>query len=230
MVPEGAAEYVHGVPRSGPSPEVVQGLYREGVDAFAGLARAAGEADAWDKPACGPWTAADLVRHEVDVISWYHDWLDRALAGDPSPAFDADELDDRTAVGVRALADLDPVDATERYATEAERYLERIPPHWDLAFGYPRGTVTVGLHAGLAATEWHLHAWDLAGALGTDHQPSDPGALLVAAAACLAVAPGGVVQKGQRALAPVAARARPWDRMLTTSGRQPRRGGRRSLG
>jgi hypothetical protein len=200
----------------------VLAIYREGVEAFVGLADRTAAADAWDRSACGTWSAADLVRHELDVIGWYHGWLDRALAGDASPAFDIGVIDDRADAGVRALAHVAPEEAVVRFGMEARRYAERLQPNWDLPFGYPRGTVTAGLHAGLAASEWHLHAWDLAGALDADHRPGDPGTLLVAAASCLAEV-GGLRERAQRAIAPVAARARPWETLLTSSGRQPRR-------
>jgi hypothetical protein len=203
-----------------PEPAVVLALYREGVDAFVRLADQAAAAGAWDRPACGTWSAADLARHELDVIGWYHDWLDRALAGDASPAFDIDAMDDRTGAGVRALAGVSPEDAVARFVIEAERYAGRVEPNWDLPFGYPRGTVTAGLHAGMAACEWHLHAWDLAGALGSDHRPGDPGTLLIAASACQAAA-GGFRQRMERRLAPIAARGRPWETILTSSGRKP---------
>ena len=35
------------------------------------------------------------------------------------------------------------------------------------------GDLTVGQHTGIAIGEWHVHAWDLARASGTDHRPSD---------------------------------------------------------
>jgi hypothetical protein len=34
--------------------------------------------------------------------------------------------------------------------------------------------VTVGGMVGAACAEWHLHAWDLAAALGKDYQPANP--------------------------------------------------------
>ena len=34
--------------------------------------------------------------------------------------------------------------------------------------------MTVGGMAGAACAEWHLHAWDLARALGKDYSPADP--------------------------------------------------------
>jgi hypothetical protein len=203
-----------------PDPAAVLALYREGAGAFVRLAGQAASTGAWDRPACGTWSAADLARHELDVIGWYHGWMDRALDGDATPAFDIEVIDDRTDAGVRALAGVGPEDAVARFATEAERYAERLEPNWDLPFGYPRGTVTAGLHAGLAACEWHLHSWDLARALGSDHRPGDPATLLVAASACRA-AVGGLRQKIERKPAPVAARARPWETILSSSGRRP---------
>jgi hypothetical protein len=208
--------------RPAPPSAAVLALYREGVETFADLARRTSYVDGWKRVACGSWTADDLVRHELDVIGWYHGWLDRALAGDASPAWPVGEIDRRTAAGVQALAHVEPDDAVAQFVTEAGRYAERVEAHWDLPFGYPRGTVTAGLHAGMAAAEWHLHAWDLAGALGTDHRPDDAGTLLVAAASCVAAA-GGLRERAQRAMAPVAARMRPWETLLTSSGRRPRR-------
>jgi len=202
-----------------PEPAVVLALYREGAEAFVRLAGQAAADGAWDRPACGTWSAADLARHELDVIGWYHGWMDRALDGDPSPAFDIEVIDDRTDAGVRALADVGPEDAVARFAAEAERYAGRLEPNWNLPFGYPRGTVTAGLHAGLAASEWHLHAWDLARALGTEHRPSDPAALLIAAWACKAAAQGTRIELEQN-LAQIAARTFPWDALLTSSGRR----------
>jgi hypothetical protein len=72
----------------------------------------------------------------------------------------------------------------------------------------------------MAVCEWHLHSWDLARALGTDHRPSDPGTLVRAAAACQAAA-GGFRQKVEATVAPVVARTRPWETLLSTSGRKP---------
>jgi hypothetical protein len=38
--------------------------------------------------------------------------------------------------------------------------------------------VTVGGTVGAACAEWHLHAWDLARALGQDYSPADPDILV----------------------------------------------------
>ena len=71
-----------------PPPDAVLAQYRAGVDAFAEVAGRI-DGSGWDLPACGSWTAAETARHVASVAGWYHDWLDRALAGDHSRPFDA---------------------------------------------------------------------------------------------------------------------------------------------
>ena len=61
------------------------------------------------------------------------------------------------------------------FAISARSYAQRLLPIWDLPHHQYRDTlVTVGGMAGAACAEWHLHAWDLAQALGKDYQPADP--------------------------------------------------------
>ena len=170
--------------------------------------------DDWDRPACGTWTGTELARHVLSVIGWYHDWLDRAEAGDSSPAFPIAELDEQTARSLpaqhrRCLAGRRPPSASH---AEAERYAERLEDTWDLPFGYPRGTVTAGLHAGLACFEWQAHTWDLAHAAGRDHRPHRPARLYIAAADCLAAATGA--EGGEEPP------EYPWGVMLVRSGRR----------
>ena len=117
-------------------------------------------------PPAATWTASDLARHVLAVARWYHDWLDRAERGDAAPPFGVSELAARNAAALEELAGLDGAEAVARFVTTAHAYRDRLPAHWDLPYGYPRGTVTAGLHAAMAACEWHLHAWDLAHAVG----------------------------------------------------------------
>jgi hypothetical protein len=89
---------------------------------------------------------------------------------------------------------------------------------------------------GAACAEWHLHAWDLAAALGKDYQPASPELLaagwqafmphlrlevVVPVAPCVAVAhvPVGCVSgAGGRPPAPPGS----WEAMLCATGRAPR--------
>jgi uncharacterized protein (TIGR03083 family) len=204
----------------GVSRATVLRLYDEGVDAFAAAAGALGPDD-WDRPACGAWAASDLARHVLAVAQWYNGWLDRAEHGDAAPPFGVSELALRNAAALDELSGLDGPPAVNRFVTVARLYRDRLPAQWDLPYGYPRGTVTAGLHAGTAACEWHLHTWDLAHATKRGHRPSDPAALYAAAGACLAAAEGGAKGRVAAALIPLGARLRPWEALLRRSGRVP---------
>jgi hypothetical protein len=196
-------------------------LYDEGVDRFAALAGRLQLPEEWERPACGMWTAAQLARHLAAVAGWYHTWLDRAENGHASPPFDAGQLAAENATALAALEDMPGADAVARFVESARAYRERVLPEWDLPYGYPRGTVTAGLHAGVAACEWHLHAWDLARSRGLGHQPSDPAALFAAAGACLASARGGATGRVTATLVPLGSHLGPWRALLKRSGRRP---------
>jgi Mycothiol maleylpyruvate isomerase N-terminal domain len=147
----------------------VLALYEEGVSAIEELVRS-WSPDRWRRSACGTWNGIDVAGHLVCDVAAYHAWLDRAEAGDATAPFTAAEGAARNEAALSALPVSDGPDRIELFAQEARRYARRVVPPWDLAYGFPFGTITVGLHAGLAAGEWHLHAWDLsAGA----HRPRD---------------------------------------------------------
>lgn len=113
---------------------------------------------AWSEAACGEWDAADTLRHLVAVVDWYHQWLDRAVKDDSSIPFVEDEFSVRNSAGIERYRDLDGPTALLEFERRATEYLELAIPEWERPFGYPGGVVTVGLHCGIAATEWHLHA------------------------------------------------------------------------
>jgi uncharacterized protein (TIGR03083 family) len=202
-----------------PEDEVLR-LYDEGVDAFDRLARDLTGED-WERRACGDWSVAVLTRHVAAVAGWYHEWLDRAERGDATPPFRAEELAAQNELALVPLAETTGPAALELFVTRARSYRERLPAAWDLPYGYPRGTVTAGLHAAISATEWHLHAWDLARSGGSAHGPSDPDALYRGAGACLATAQGGLKGRIAAVLVPLGARLSPWEALLRRSGRAP---------
>jgi hypothetical protein len=206
---------MRGIPRDN-----VLRLYDEGVDAFAALSEELAP-DAWARRACGTWTAADLARHVLAVAGWYHAWLDRAEHGDADPPFSATDLAAQNDQALRAMSGLEGPAAVEQFVQRAGTYRARVSLRWDLAYGYPRGTVTAGLHAGVAACEWHLHTWDLASAGGWPYRPSDPSALYAAAGACTSAAQGGMKGKLAGWLVPLGTRLRPWEALLRRSGRAP---------
>ncbi len=195
---------------------VVATLYREGVSAIV----AAGiDAQRWTRPACGKWTAADTARHVLAVARWYDSWLDRALTGDVSRPFAESALDERNDRELRGLRHVDGPEAIEGFEKFATAYLTRAVAHWDTPFSYPFGTVTVGLHLGVAATEWHLHAFDLARSANRTYSPNDPEALFLAAGACVVGTKPALQRAILRRLLPLGARRHPWTTILRQSGR-----------
>jgi uncharacterized protein (TIGR03083 family) len=196
-------------------------VYADGVAAIERYA-AQFHDDQWARVACGDWTAAQVAAHVEHVVGWYHDWLDRALAGDARPAFPIDELPQRNAEALLVSGAAEPMAHVERFGASARAYATRVRDAWDIPFGYPRGTVTAGQHAALAAVEWHVHAWDLAQVLGTAHAPARPAVLAEAAAATWLLAHGrGPIARATQVLGPVLARHQPdpWRSLLHRMGR-----------
>lgn len=195
-------------------------LFRDGVTAVERVA-AGTSSQAWQRPACGHWTGVQTARHLLAVARWYHEWLDRAIAGNASSPFPATEMDRRNERALTAVGDMPATEAIALFVESANRYVDRVVDHWDLAYGYPFGTVTAGLHCGVAATEWHLHAWDLSRNTPDRHRPSNPEGLFLAAAMCVAEARGGWSGALLRPLLPLGARIKPWETLLRRSGRDP---------
>ncbi len=194
--------------------------FDDGVDAVEAMATRIDDSGAWADPTpCPAWTAVELVGHLQIVAGWYHAWLDRAEAGIADPPFPAAKLPVVNAAAVDALP---PTSGPERAAACVDlgrAYAKRLPERWGLPYGYPRATVTAGFHAGVAAIEWHVHAWDLGQVVGHQHRPPDPAVLAAV----------GVESELRwrapmlRPLIPLARRAAsagdPWRRILKGAGR-----------
>lgn len=208
-----------GCDMSSPNQSAVEELYRSGVAAIEDITTSFIEARDWQAPACGEWNAAETVRHLVGVVDWYHDWLDRALDGDPTPPFSESEFNERNAARVAEFEGIDGPAATERFSVRSTDYLDRASKAWDVPYGFPAGTTTVGLHVGIAATEWHLHAWDLTAGRAERHQPAAPTELFKAAGAAMAEAKGGLQGRLLPLAVPLAAKRSPWRTILKQSGR-----------
>lgn len=201
-----------------PSPAGTERLYRSGVSAIE-AATARLDAEGWNQPGCGNWRRADTARHLLAVADWYHAWLDRAIDGASTPPFDPEEFDERNQREVVTRRGLTGSQAAGRFVERADAYVNRALPHWDLPFGFPLGTVTVGLHLGVAAAEWHLHAWDLTHTDDTPHHPSEPGELFTATGIAVAAVTGGLRGTMLRRAVPLAAKRSPWRTLLARSGR-----------
>ena len=188
--------------------------YLSGVEAIETVTAGLSEA-AWGQPACGSWDATQTARHLVGVIGWYHEWLARARDGDFSPPFSESEFDVRNEEALSALNHLSGPHAVSTFVASARSYLDDASGDWSLPFGYPGGSVTVGQHLGIAAVEWHLHAWDL----NTEHRPTNAESLFIGAGACVAAAKGGLAGRGLSIAVPLAAKREPWKRLVKESGR-----------
>lgn len=202
------------------SPDAVLAQYDAGIEAITDAA-AKREDRAWHKTVVGDWSAHELARHLVVVAGWYHEWLDRSLDGETDPPFPAKQLDHRNELEILDLRDLDGPEAIEQFVRSATDYGQRLrravaDRQWDAPFGFPYGTATVGGHAGVAAGEWHLHAWDLSDGRWT---PADPKTLYLAIGAGMTATQSAWRRPiTRRAVEGVAAR-RPWKDLLKRSGR-----------
>jgi uncharacterized protein (TIGR03083 family) len=140
--------------------------------------------ESWDAPTpCPEWRAADLAGHLRCVADDLNEYLDdapasrlaRLMATGADPARLARKRARQNAAELAALAEGQGPEQIAAFAASARAYARRILPVWDLPHHrYQDTVVTVGGMAGVACTEWHLHAWDLARALGKDYVPANP--------------------------------------------------------
>jgi uncharacterized protein (TIGR03083 family) len=155
--------------------ERILASYADALDAFADLRPAVSD---WAAPTpCGTWAALDLAGHVLAIVRYWHGLLHAVAAGAPRTGLPRG--DDLAAMNAADLAALSEAGGDERMADfldEAAAHLERLRrADWDEVLGEwsGLGPLTVGQHSGVAIGEWHVHAWDLARALGRDHRPAD---------------------------------------------------------
>ncbi len=193
------------------------------ADGLAALKTQAGSISShqWDIiTVCGDWSAAELARHLLGVARWYHEWLDRAIAGDVSLPFAAEELDERNAAVIDSLGHLTGPQALAEMLPLAENYLNRAAEHMELPYGFPFGISTVGTHLAGVAGEWHLHAWDFSTAGNNLHVPENQGEIFRAVAKLIGGTQGGAQGFVTKLMTPLVSRHNAWNRLLTASGRK----------
>ncbi|ACY97981.1 maleylpyruvate isomerase N-terminal domain-containing protein [Thermomonospora curvata] len=189
--------------------------YRAGVHA---IRRLAAQVEDWSVPTpCTEWTALDLAGHLRCVAENQLEYLQDAphsrlakLFAQNAPA--AVLIRQQARQNAAELAVLPAASGPERILTftvSADAYADLLPDAWDRLHLVYRGTeYTVGDYAGAACLEWHLHAWDLARAIGLDHRPADPQLLADA------------WRRGVPHL-PLIDGDDPWEAVLRSSGRSP---------
>lgn len=202
------------VERTPPDRQRVLESYDDGVRAIRELAA---RVDDWAVPTpCAEWQAIDLAGHLRCVAESFLEYLQDAPDSRLAKLFAQDApaallIRQQARQNATELAVLPPEPGPDRitaFTVSAGAYADLMPDMWDRTHLIYRGTkYTVGDHAGAACVEWHLHAWDLARAVGEDYRPRDP-RLLVSAwhwgVPHLPLASGD-----------------PWDAVLKASGRSP---------
>ncbi|MFI0481263.1 maleylpyruvate isomerase N-terminal domain-containing protein [Actinomadura sp. 9N215] len=161
--------------------------YQDGMQAIRALAKGVGD---WDVPTpCADWQLIDLAGHLRCVAENFLEYLQDAPDSRLATLFAQDAA---SAVLIRQqarqnaaeLAVLPPEPGPERimaFGVSAGAYADLMPDMWDRTHLIYRGTkYTVGDHAGAACVEWHLHAWDMARAIGAGYRPRDPDLLVSA--------------------------------------------------
>jgi hypothetical protein len=194
--------------------------YRDGVTVICELSAQFSALDWAAQTPCTEWRAADLAGHLRCVADDYHEYLDdapgsrlaRLMATGAHPDTLARKLARQNAAEIAALPDRPPAEHIAGYAGSARSYADRLDPVWELPHHrYRDALVTVGAMAGAACAEWHLHAWDLARALGKDYRPAAPEIVLAGWRAGVPQRPPAGGDRDQD----------PWLVLLVTSGRSP---------
>jgi uncharacterized protein (TIGR03083 family) len=218
--------YSSDVPTPLRAPVPVLAAYYDGVTAICQLAGQF-DTDTWGAPTpCPEWRAADLAGHLRCVADDFHEYLDEApvsryarlMATGVHPETLGRKLARQNAAELAALADAPPADHISAFGISARSYAARLSAVWDLPHHqYRDAVVTVAGMAGAACAEWHLHAWDLATALGLPYRPADPVTVLDCWRRGMPHLPLPVRTGWRGALAPRA--VDPWQAVLAASGR-----------
>jgi len=194
--------------------------YRDGVTVIVELAGQFDEQTWAAQTPCTDWRAADLAGHLRCVADDYHEYLDdapasrlaRLMATGAYPDTLTRKLARQNAAELVALADRPAAQHIAAFAQAARLYARRVGRLWEMPHHrYRDALVTVGGMAGAACAEWHLHAWDLAKALGKEYRPAAPEIVLA----------GWRAGVPQRPPAPGQDARDPWLTLLLTSGRSP---------
>lgn len=201
--------------RTPPDRDRVLESYQDGVRAIQALADGVGD---WEAATpCAEWRLIDLAGHLRCVAENFLEYLQDAPDSRLATLFARDAaaavlIRQQARQNAAELAVLPPEPGPDRimaFGVSAGAYADLMPDMWDRTHLIYRGTkYSVGDHAGAACVEWHLHAWDMARAIGETYQPRDPDLLVSAwhwGVPHLPLAAGD-----------------PWESVLRSSGRSPR--------
>ena len=205
-------------------PAPVLAVYTAGLEAICQFAAQFDEMTWGAQTPCPEWRAFELAGHLRCVADDFHEYLDAApvsryarLMGTGAHADTLGrKLARQNAAELASLADAPPADHIAAFVTAARAYAARLPAVWELPHHqYCETVVSVGGMAGAACAEWHLHAWDLARALGQDYRPADGAAILAGWRTGMPHKPAPVAGTGLWA----SRHFDPWHAVLAASGR-----------
>jgi mycothiol maleylpyruvate isomerase-like protein len=161
--------------------------YQDGMAAISALTERCSD---WNAPTpCADWQVVDLAGHLRCVaennLEYLQDAPDSRLstlfAQDAAAAVLIRQQARQNAAELAVLPVESGPDRIMSFTVSAGAYMDLVPDAWDRSHLIYRGTkYTVGDHVGAACVEWHLHAWDLGQAVGTDYRPEDPEVLVSA--------------------------------------------------
>jgi len=161
--------------------------YHDGIRAIVEIASRFTSADWNAATPCPEWRAADLAAHLRCIADDFHEYLDDApvsrLSRLMATGADADTIERKLArqnsAELAALPEEPPEAHIKAFAESATRYTARLGPLLRLPHhSYRDRVITVAGMGGAACVEWHVHAWDLAWALGESYRPADSEAVL----------------------------------------------------
>jgi len=186
--------------------------YADGVAAVRRVASRYTRADWGAATPCPGWTAQDLAGH---LRATAVEATESADSHSISMLLTEEELAEHNAKQIAGLPASDGPGHVAEFVNSATAYVGLARRVWQRpSYRYREQLWTVGHNVGVLAVEWHVHAWDLAVAIGQEHRPADPVAL--ATAFCEGMA---YLQIGA---------GEPWAAVLKAAGRHvpasPRRG------
>lgn len=160
--------------------DVTMAAIEAGIDAVETVATGS---DPGRPTACPAWTVHDLVRHLEAIAGAYVLWVGAAIGGRVGTMRTPDALRAYNDRMLRRLPELSTDEHLRRFRALADDHLRLVGTGWEQPMMRTPGdaVLRVGDHGGVAALEWHLHAWDLGGASGGGHRPSDRVAELLCA-------------------------------------------------
>lgn len=156
---------------SGPDRDTVCSAVQAGIDAVMALVD---RADADAPTPCRDWALLDLVRHLEGIAGAYLLWVGSAVGGRVAHLRVGQELAAYNAQVLERLPVLTVGEHAHRFHQMAGDHLRLAQATWERpVLETPDDVILdVGTHAGVAAVEWHVHAWDLAWSVGRSHVPT----------------------------------------------------------